>query len=302
VDSAQYLVRLDIPGDADIGNRVRDWRTDTLSLQFENGQEKAKAWTSMKSKFIAAVCVLAASIATARACPPGYYERCTLGKCVCLPGGSGAPNPGPPMHHAMSRELVPVRAFMRSSEIPPKSIGAYGVFALRGKPTSASRARLLMACHSYVSYLPRDNAVPAKIPQSDRMLTIWPLDNPSAPQALHDDCDYAIDHYDLYGADSAIHDAQLQGAVFGERGPFLIGWSPSNTRGKSDQLVLVVDMSLFDSQQSFDSAFIFWKQKVIENPELWRTGFSSEKLRLALRDFVDEYGQDFLSAVKLWKQ
>jgi hypothetical protein len=200
------------------------------------------------------------------------------------------------------QQLVPVRAYLRSSEIPPASIGAYGIVAFRARPTSASRSRLLMACAAYVASIPPQKSVPDSVSVSDEMLTIWPLDDPSSPEAAKDDCNFAIDHYDLYGGDSAIADAEKQGAKFGADGPFLIGWSPANSRGVSDKLVLVVDMSLYDSQDSFDQAFQFWKQKIVEDPTLWRKGFSIDGVRLAIRDFADHYGDTILSAaISVWK-
>jgi hypothetical protein len=200
------------------------------------------------------------------------------------------------------QELVPVRAYLRSVEIPPASIGAYGIVAFRAKPTTANRSRLLMACAAYVASIPPQKSIPSSVPVSDQMLTIWPLDDPSSPEAAKDDCNFAIDHYDLYGADTAIADAAKQGAKFGADGPFLIGWSPANTRGDADKLVLVVDMSLYNSQDSFDQAFRFWKQKIVEDPSLWRSGFSIEGVRLAIRDFADHYGDTILSAaISVWK-
>ncbi|MGJ4941505.1 hypothetical protein ACQR1W_13105 [Bradyrhizobium sp. HKCCYLS1011] len=199
--------------------------------------------------------------------------------------------------------LVPVRAYLRSADIPPPSIGAYGVVAFRARPTPATRSRLLMACTSFVASIPPQALIPSSVAVSDQMLTIWPLDNPAAAEAVKDDCNFAIDHYDLFGGDSAIADAGKQGATFGEEGPFLIGWSPSNTRGVPDKLVLVVDMSRYNSQDSFDHAFLFWKQKIVEDPALWRSGFSVEGIRLAVRDFADGYGDTILkAAVSLWKK
>jgi len=201
------------------------------------------------------------------------------------------------------RQLVPVRAYLSSSEIPPPSIGAYGIVAFRAKPTSASRARLLMACAAFVASIPPQKSVPGSVSVSDEMLTIWPLDDPSAPKAEQDDCDFAIDHYDLFAADSAVADAQKQGAKLGEDGPFLIGWSPSNSRGAPDKLVLVVDMSHYDSQDSFNHAFLFWKQRIVEDPSLWRNGFSVDDIRFAVRDFADHYGDAILkAAVSIWNK
>lgn len=215
-------------------------------------------------------------------------------------GGGGAANPGGTRIDA--RRLVPVRAYLRNADIPPAQIGAYGVVAFRARPTSATRNRLLMACTSFVTSIPKQSSIPSSVAVSDQMLTVWPLDDPDAPEAVKDDCNFVIDHYDLYGGDSAIADAQRQGAKFGDDGPFLIGWSPSTTRGVPDKLVLVVDMSAYNSQDSFDHAFLFWKQKIVEDPALWRNGFSLEALRLAVRDFADHYGDTILKAVSAWKK
>jgi hypothetical protein len=258
--------------------------------------------------------------ATANACPPGYDELKVQFLTYCvksvapekpnvppattgLPWRSGHPfiARSPPVSPAPAVRLTPVRSYLKSDQIPPPSIGAYGIVAFRARPTTASRQRLLMTCASFVSYLPRQDTIPASVPLSDYMLTVWPLDNPDASEAKKDDCNYVIDHYDLYAADSAIADAEQQGAHFGAAGPFLVGWSPSNTRGVKDKVVLVVDMSSFDSQDSFDHAFRFWKEKIIQDPTLWRHGFSIEGMRLAVRDFVDHYGSSIISAVNVWK-
>lgn len=219
-------------------------------------------------------------------------------------GGGAAANSATPTKEASNnRKLVPVRAYLRSSEIPPPTVGAYGVVAFRARPTPASRSRLLMTCTAFVASIEAQKSLPSTVAVSDQMLTIWPLDDPSSPNAEKDDCDFAIDHYDLYAADTAIADAETQGAKFGDDGPFLIGWSPSNTRGVPDKLVLVVDMSRYSSQDSFDHAFQFWKQEIVENPSLWRTGFSIEAIRLAARDFADHYGDTILkAAVSVWKK
>ena len=194
--------------------------------------------------------------------------------------------------------LVPARVYLRAADIPPASIGAYGVVALRSKPTPANRERLLRTCIAYRASLPPQRTLPSSIPPSNQMLTIWPLDEPDASEALKDDCDFAVDHYDLVGGILAIQDASRhQGAKLEGIGPFLIGWSPSNTRGVPDKVVLIFDLSRLESQASFDEAFTIWQKRIVENPTLWVSGFSVTKIRLALRDFVDHYGTD---VVKIW--
>lgn len=208
-------------------------------------------------------------------------------------GGSGSTVAAMP-------QLRPARAFLKAESIPPVGVGAYGVLALRSKPTSASRGRLMMACQAFLASLPPQNTLPASVKVNDQMLTIWPLTTvgPSTPQG--NDCSYLLDNYDLYGGISAIQDAVRQDRRLDGRGPFLIGWSPSENRGRPDAVVLILDMSPMDSQTSFDDAFTFWQYKIVESPMLWRNGFSAERLRLALRDFADHHGQNILFGLKLW--
>ena len=108
------------------------------------------------------------------------------------------------------------------------------------------------------------------------MLTIWPIDTPPSGAAAKD-CDYLLDHYDLYGGLAAIRDARSQGQTLKGSGPFLIGWSPSNSRYVPNAVVLVIDMSGFDTQDNFDRAFLFWQQKIVQDPSLWRSGFARER-------------------------
>jgi len=151
---------------------------------------------------------------------------------------------------------------------------------------------------AYRASLPPQKTLPNSIPPSNQMLTIWPLDEPDASDALKDDCDFAVDHYDLAGGILAIQDAMRhQGANLEGIGPFLIGWSPSNARGVPDEVVLIFDLSRLESQASFDEAFAIWQKRIVENPTLWVSGFSVARIRLALRDFVDHYGTD---VVKIW--
>jgi hypothetical protein len=213
----------------------------------------------------------------------------------------GAPSPGQSIEGTDTARLKPptiesVRVFLMGKDIPPSGIAAYGVVAFRGRPTSATRARLLMACNSFQSYLDPEVSLSGVVAPNSMMVTIWPLHHPEAVSADNANCDTLIDDYDLFGADAAIADAERQNAKFGDDGPFLIGWSPSSTRGQPDKLVLVMDMSHLNSQDSFDREFIAWKQKIIEDPSRWRNGFSLEDLRLAVRDFLDDYGQPIMTA------
>jgi hypothetical protein len=157
-----------------------------------------------------------------------------------------------------------------------------------------------MLCTAYTSSLPSQDDVPDDVPSRSRMVTIWPMDG-KLPDAARrtPDCKTALDHYSLFSGQSAIRDASRQGQNMDGQGPFLIGWAPSGSRYLPDAVVLVVDMSGLRSQASFDEALMFWQRKVIEDPSMWQAGFSSERLRLAIRDFVDRYGTDIVQAIRI---
>src|SRR5215475_14156714 len=116
--------------------------------------------------------------------------------------------------------LQPVRAFLRAKDIPPPGVGAYGLVVFHSRPTPANREKLLRVCKSFVAYFPRSEETSA--PLGDQMVTIWPTVHADAPEIQRDDCDYAIDHYDLVASESAISDATIQHGNFRGEGPFLV--------------------------------------------------------------------------------
>ena len=194
--------------------------------------------------------------------------------------------------------LLPVRAYLRAKDIPPPGVGAYGLVVFHSRPTPANREKLLRVCKSFVAYFPRSEETSA--PLSDQMVTIWPTVHADAPEIQRDDCDYAIDHYDLVASESAINDATIQHGNFRGEGPFLVGWSPSNARGVPSSLVLVIDMSSENTQAEIDHAFQFWKNEIVEDPSKWRNGWSVERIRVSLQLFADTYGPAMMDSIKFF--
>ncbi len=131
------------------------------------------------------------------------------------------------------------------------------------------------------------------------MVTIWPLNDPENSLAKADNCDWILKDYVLGAASTAMAYAAKQHMTFDGEGPFLIGWSPADSRGKPDKLVLVVDMSTSNDQASIDHDFDFWKDKIVKDPASWRAGFSLEAVRQNIKDFVDHYGDDIVKHVKM---
>ncbi len=183
------------------------------------------------------------------------------GASTGAPASSAKGSPG-------AAPLQPVRAYLRARDIPPVGAGAYGLVVFHSRPTPASRAKLMMVCTAFVAFFPRNET--SSVPLKDQMITVWPLDNPDARQAKADDCDFAINHYDLVASEEAIRD-----------------------------VVLVVDMSADNTQADIDNKFRFWKNNIVEDPSLWRNGWSMEGVRVKIHNFVDHYGQAMLDAIKL---
>jgi hypothetical protein len=226
----------------------------------------------------------------------GWIMLCTVSVSIsCC--GTPRPIPVAATTPAPARGLRPVSAFLPAGAIPPPGVAAYGIIAFTALPTDASRDRLTKVCLSYLATLPFQNSLPDSVPLSDQMITFWPTRATPPPDP---NCSWLIDNYDLFGGVSAIQDASDQGHPIRGRGPFLIGWSPSTARGVKDAVVLVVDLSPFEAQDSFDQQFEFWRQEIVENPSVWHNGFSTERLRLAIRDFADSHGSEIMSAIKVW--
>ncbi|AZO75348.1 MULTISPECIES: hypothetical protein [unclassified Mesorhizobium] len=193
--------------------------------------------------------------------------------------------------------LHPVRQYLREEDIPPLGVGAYGVVALKSKPTDANRNKLMMVCKSYLAHF--DKAEFSPHPRSDQMVTVWPLNHPESPIAESDDCSWILGDYALGAASTAMAFATKQHMTFEGEGPFLLGWSPASSRFEPDELVLMVDMSASNNQASIDHDFDFWKDEIVRDPATWRHGFSLERIRQKIKDFVDLYGADFVEDIKM---
>jgi len=262
--------------------------------------------------FLGTVLVGCFAFVEAHACAPGEVKVIEDGQVICLkkhdyyrrrvqqPPQLELPRAAPdaaPGFGGETRPLTPVREYLRARDIPPADAGAYGIVVLQSKMTSANRAKLKMVCDSYVAFFPTSES--STVPISDQMITIWPIDDPDADEAKADNCDFVLKHYDLNAAESAINDAKAQHAAFDGEGPYLVGWSPSNSRGLPDKVVLVIDMSDDTTQPMIDDKFRFWKTQIVNDPSTWRGGWSLEGVRLAIKGFANKYGPSWLTAVKL---
>jgi hypothetical protein len=204
--------------------------------------------------------------------------------------GYRAPSPG----------LWAVRALIEPAEMPPRDGVGYGIVAFTTRALSHDMERYQAICEAYKATLISANELPPNTPPAEQMVTYWPISNKNTPEAQRADCPHLVSNYALRLALDAIQDADKQNQrLASRRGPFLIAWAPSESRFMPDAVVLVLDLSDKDSQRSFTEVFQDWRQKITDNPEVWRrpNGFNVELVRRIIRDTFDRYGDGVLRLV-----
>jgi hypothetical protein len=219
---------------------------------------------------------------------------------VRLPARTEVPKQGVGSSAQPRPELLTVRALIDRSELPPRGVAAYGVVAFTSLPIAIDIERYKFVCEAFKATLIPQESLPSGTPLSVQMITFWPINNKHTPDAVRADCSYLIENYDLETGLDAVHDADKQAERLAERrGPFLIAWSPAESRYQSDSLALVMDLSRVDGQQDFLEIFQTWRQKIVDNPSLWHGGFVDiETFRRIVRDTLDRYGDGILKLIK----
>lgn len=190
------------------------------------------------------------------------------------------------------------RLFAGPRQYPPEDFAAYGIVAFRARVSSGERERYMMLCEAYVAALPRSDEL--TIPVEEQMVTVWPIADDQTAAALNeqrgpDACPTAIDRYGLTAALQAIDDAGEARISLSRRGPFLLAWSPSIDKGNPDALMLVADLSDVTTYTQAEAIFVLWRTDIEANPEYWDRGWDVEKLRVAIRLWVDRYGSQIFS-------
>jgi hypothetical protein len=196
--------------------------------------------------------------------------------------------------------LQTVRALIEPSELPPRGVAAYGIVAFSSLALSTDIERYKFVCEAFKATLIPQESLPAETPLSVQMITFWPIRNKHTAGSIRADCSHLIENYDLETGLNAIRDADKQAEKLTERrGPFLVAWSPAESRYQSDSLVLVMDLSRLDGQANFLEIFQTWRQKIVDNPALWKGGFVDiESFRRTVRDTLDRYGEGILKLIK----
>ncbi len=122
------------------------------------------------------------------------------------------------------------------------------------------------------------------------MVTFWLLG--SAPAAST--CEALVASYD-YARATVI--ARTLGRL-GSRGPILVAWrTPFKFGAAQTGEALVVDMSDFTSEADISEAFRIWRDRISQDSENWSHGFSLDLIRVALRSFLNTYGQQIVAII-----
>jgi hypothetical protein len=152
--------------------------------------------------------------------------------------GTGLGNGGPAVERI---EVLPSRAFAGPTQYPPSRFAAYGIVAFPSRAVPDDIARYVMICEAFVASLPSHLEVRAPIEM--QMVTVWPIqtdrDADNLDIASRDSselCKHAVDSYGLVAALAAINDARRSHAVLDGLGPYLLAWSPPNTKGRANAL------------------------------------------------------------------
>jgi hypothetical protein len=196
--------------------------------------------------------------------------------------------------------LWAVRALIEPAEMPPREGVGYGLVAFTTRPLPHDIERYKSICEAYKATLVSVPELPPNTPPSEQMITYWPITNKNTAEAQRADCPYLASNYALRLGLDAIQDADKQNQrLASRRGPFLSAWAPSESRFVPDAVVLVLDLSDKDSQRSFTEVFQDWRQKITDNPEVWRrqNGFNIEMVRRIIRDTFDRYGDGVLRLI-----
>lgn len=222
---------------------------------------------------------------------------------------TNTPTPAPTQKDATIKAS---RAFAGLGELPPDDFAAYGIVAFRSKASMTRRDeydRYLAICHGYYDAIPSAKILESRaVPLSQQMVTVWPIEDSAMANLLNgsalggdDPCVSAISSIDLITSRIAIQSAMSAtgNLNFHNRGPYLIAWSPSAMFGQDNVPVLVADLSNVTTVSQSVGIFSAWINDIEQDPQLWRNGWSLEKLRTTLRLWADRWGPGVLSMVGL---
>ena len=178
---------------------------------------------------------------------------------------------------------IPASSYVYQGEKEVTGYGAYGYVLFASKPNSVNANRYLETAEAFLDTLENVSSYSKYDPKS-LMVTSWPLVTRkiiiNAP-SLVDAYDYSLSTKILSSIDR-----------LDVNGPVLVAFDISYVSKSKHMLML--DMSKF-SDEEIRNAFLIWRDKISQDPKLWKNGFDLALIKIEFRSFLNKYGDSILS-------
>lgn len=189
------------------------------------------------------------------------------------------------------------RVFAGPKQYPPKGYAAYGILAFKSQASEFDKDRHKVICSAYVNAVPHESE--SNVESRHQMVTIWPVKSVSTATAINkkprnEVCDIAIDEYGLTVALQAIKSAEKTGLEFNSNGPYLLAWSPTNTIGTENAVILWADLSSINTYDQALKVMQGWVHDIESDPSLWKDGWDLESFKMVIQKWLDKHGPDFV--------
>lgn len=198
------------------------------------------------------------------------------------------------------------RKFSGPEDLPPSGYAGYGVVVFPSEPDARRGA---MFCDAFMRSLVSSTELEQDgVPSRQQMVTVWPVKNPSKVDRIIQEnrdqtkvCDAAVKEYSLKDALAVLRKAERaevkgesRGSLSG-RGPFLLAWAPGGSMGNSDVPVLMADLSGVSTLLEAEVEFMRWRNDIEDTPQLWRDGWSVDRLKILIRRWANLRANSLLS-------
>lgn len=197
-----------------------------------------------------------------------------------------------PISSKSEESARPARAFLAKNESPHEGLGAYGYVLLTRRPRPEEKGRYTHFCEAYIRSLEPATSY-REVPNEALMVTHWFLTSASSGTG-NLKCETLVDLYDFARATPIATSTK----TLDSPGPVLAAWATSYKQDVPTSTALTLDLSRF-ADEDFDRALSIWKAKIVDDPSTWNDGgFKLTKIREALRNLIQQYGDQIVKIVK----
>lgn len=185
---------------------------------------------------------------------------------------------------------VPARDVLLSGQAAPQGYGAYGYVIFTERPSDKNLDRYLAMGNAYLRHL-EPVARYGSPPASWIMPTFWLAGKDFNP--YRKGSRIWIDQYDYARAKAIASSVN----ALSSQGPLLVAWNQPFEDTAAGEKALVLDLSGF-SNEDLDRGLRIWKDKITQDPKLWKDGLNLLIAREAFRNFLERYGDKVINAVE----